>query len=320
MTRTDWAWQELGLRADANPDQLRAAYRDLVQVWHPDRFAHDPRLRRKAEEKLKNINRAYEMLTRSVDNERSSDASATGTTTATHGFSRSAKSRADAASSKEHQQGSRWSGRTSGHQVAHDETNERPSQSPWRRLRRPDIAIPIAIVVLALFARVAGNRTAVNVRIEREHETVTMQRLTRDLLRNGAYSLPDTMRSPFRLVEGTYQSDAGDSVWMGDSIGYGDVNADGHEDAVVTIVANTGGSGSFVHVVVLFNTRGTYRQGPHLLLGDRVIITGLHVQSNNIMVDLMDHAPGDGLCCPSQAKTIRLVVRGSQIVGREAGG
>jgi len=48
--------------------QLKQAYRDLVQVWHPDRHAHHERLRNKAEEKMKEINQAYEALQSSLIN------------------------------------------------------------------------------------------------------------------------------------------------------------------------------------------------------------------------------------------------------------
>ena len=37
-------YEVLGVRADASPDELRQAYRDLVKVWHPDRFGGDARL------------------------------------------------------------------------------------------------------------------------------------------------------------------------------------------------------------------------------------------------------------------------------------
>ena len=40
-------------------DEAREAYVDMVRVWHPDRFTNNPRLRKKAEEKLKEINIAY---------------------------------------------------------------------------------------------------------------------------------------------------------------------------------------------------------------------------------------------------------------------
>jgi hypothetical protein len=52
----------LGLTPGASAQEAKAAYRDLAKVWHPDRFAHDPRLQRKAEEQLKGINDAYQRL------------------------------------------------------------------------------------------------------------------------------------------------------------------------------------------------------------------------------------------------------------------
>ena len=48
----------------ATVGELKGAYRDLVKVWHPDRFDHDPALQLKAQEKLKEINRAYETIRR----------------------------------------------------------------------------------------------------------------------------------------------------------------------------------------------------------------------------------------------------------------
>jgi hypothetical protein len=53
----------LGVAEGASAQELKVAYRDLAKVWHPDRFAHDPRLQQKAQEKLKEINEAYEQLT-----------------------------------------------------------------------------------------------------------------------------------------------------------------------------------------------------------------------------------------------------------------
>ena len=56
------AYLTLGLEAGASPDEIKQAYRDLVRVWHPDRFGHDERLRLIAQDKLKEINGAYELL------------------------------------------------------------------------------------------------------------------------------------------------------------------------------------------------------------------------------------------------------------------
>jgi curved DNA-binding protein CbpA len=52
----------LELDRDASPGELKQAYKDMVSVWHPDRFSSNPRLRKKAEEKLKQANLAYETL------------------------------------------------------------------------------------------------------------------------------------------------------------------------------------------------------------------------------------------------------------------
>lgn len=55
--------ETLGLRPGATREELKTAYRDMAKVWHPDRFAHDPRLQSMAQEKLKEINEAYKQLT-----------------------------------------------------------------------------------------------------------------------------------------------------------------------------------------------------------------------------------------------------------------
>jgi DnaJ domain len=52
----------LALRPGATSVEIKEAYRDLVKVWHPDRFGTDARLREKAEDKLKEINKAYRVL------------------------------------------------------------------------------------------------------------------------------------------------------------------------------------------------------------------------------------------------------------------
>lgn len=45
-------------------EEVKCSYRELVKVWHPDRFGGDPKLQRKAGEKLKEINLAYEWISK----------------------------------------------------------------------------------------------------------------------------------------------------------------------------------------------------------------------------------------------------------------
>lgn len=52
----------LGLKLPVTSEEIKAAYRDLVKVWHPDRFENDPRLRNKAEEQFKYVQAAFTAL------------------------------------------------------------------------------------------------------------------------------------------------------------------------------------------------------------------------------------------------------------------
>ena len=63
MTSLDKNFEILELKPGASLDEIKRAYHDLAQVWHPDRYSHSSRLRRKAEERFKIINEAYQQLT-----------------------------------------------------------------------------------------------------------------------------------------------------------------------------------------------------------------------------------------------------------------
>ena len=52
----------LGLTRGTDAKTGRRIWRGLVRHWHPDRFAHNPELRVLAEERLKEINRAWEVV------------------------------------------------------------------------------------------------------------------------------------------------------------------------------------------------------------------------------------------------------------------
>ena len=55
------SFEILRLEPDASIENLKLAYKDMVNVWHPDRFLHNPRLKEKAEKQLQEINQAYEV-------------------------------------------------------------------------------------------------------------------------------------------------------------------------------------------------------------------------------------------------------------------
>lgn len=52
----------LELDVSASASDIKSAYRELVKVWHPDRFQGDQKLEERAERRLKELNEAYDWL------------------------------------------------------------------------------------------------------------------------------------------------------------------------------------------------------------------------------------------------------------------
>jgi curved DNA-binding protein CbpA len=55
-------YEVLGIQAPALPEAVRQAYKAQVKFFHPDRFSGDPDQQRLAQERLKEVNAAYEAL------------------------------------------------------------------------------------------------------------------------------------------------------------------------------------------------------------------------------------------------------------------
>lgn len=66
-------YEILGVKRDATQEEIKAAYRELAKTYHPDNFPEET-MKKLAEEKMKEINEAYDFLTRS--NEKASGYSA----------------------------------------------------------------------------------------------------------------------------------------------------------------------------------------------------------------------------------------------------
>ena len=71
MKSVDKCCKILRVDPSATPEQLKKAYRDLVKEWHPDRFLYNPRLHSQAQEKLREINDAYDQLQSLISNSQS---------------------------------------------------------------------------------------------------------------------------------------------------------------------------------------------------------------------------------------------------------
>ena len=56
------AYRLLEIDHDAPLEAVKRAYRDMVKVWHPDRFPHDERLRARATAKTAELNEAFQLV------------------------------------------------------------------------------------------------------------------------------------------------------------------------------------------------------------------------------------------------------------------
>ena len=53
----------LGVKPDASDEEIKRAYRELARKYHPDNYQNNP-LADLAEEKMKEINEAYDTITK----------------------------------------------------------------------------------------------------------------------------------------------------------------------------------------------------------------------------------------------------------------
>jgi len=130
--------------------------------------------------------------------------------------------------------------------------------------------------------------------------------ITLETLKNAEYQAQNGMKL-VKLVNGTYQEGSGTdflSVSMLDAFAFGDLNADGMQDAAVVLAENYGGTGQFEYLVpVFFIAGGAISPSSGFFLGDRVKVNSMSITGGTITLDMLVQAPNDGLCCPSLPMT-----------------
>lgn len=71
MNRTE-ALHILGLEDNATADDIKIAYRETVQILHPDKFAGNEKLQSRATEQFKRLQEAYDLLSTASSGDRAS--------------------------------------------------------------------------------------------------------------------------------------------------------------------------------------------------------------------------------------------------------
>lgn len=140
------------------------------------------------------------------------------------------------------------------------------------------------------------------------------------VLPNAEYSIEGTRTGKAQLKGGSFEESIAPGsatkikVQLGKEQAAGDVNGDGAEDAVVTLVVNSGGSGTFTYLVVVLNEKGTAKPGTPVLLGDRIIVQSLAIQSGSVIVTLLTRKADEPMSAePKIAITRNFKLQGDQL-------
>lgn len=129
--------------------------------------------------------------------------------------------------------------------------------------------------------------------------------LTLDTLKNAEYPTDLTDSKKVKLTDGKYEEpvsyDPGSKliVMLDSEYAVGDINGDGVEDAAAVLVGNSGGTGVFYQLAAVLNDGGKARPVAQIIIGDRITLKGISIQSGVIAVGMVTQGPDDPLCCPT---------------------
>jgi hypothetical protein len=134
-----------------------------------------------------------------------------------------------------------------------------------------------------------------------EAENAATNAALAEQLPNLAYPIDVVPGGVAQLEDGVYQEPAAPgsatmiTVKLGEQQAYGDLNGDGVDDAATTLVADPGGSGTFVYLSAVLDEQGTGVPVSSVLLGDRVAVQSLAIYEQQITVEFLTRAEGEAM-------------------------
>ena len=143
---------------------------------------------------------------------------------------------------------------------------------------------------------------------------------TREELANTSYLNDFAKSGVVLLVNGMYREPVAEGsateliVTLTNHAVFGDVTGDEAEDAVVVLVSQPGGSGSFYDLAVVRKQDEALTNMAHIQLGDRVQIKNMHLENSEIVVDMLTQGPDDPMCCPTQYVSNRYIIENGELV------
>jgi len=151
-------------------------------------------------------------------------------------------------------------------------------------------------------------------------QTPWYQPITVSVLKNAQYHSPEW--GDFQLVNGRYYRTPQNPMdspqtyltQLEDRVAFGDLDADGREDAVAFLSTQNGGTGHFIEMAAVLSQPGRVYNTSTVDLGDRVGVESAQITGGVITLGMRVHGPNDPLCCASQAETWQFQLENGQLV------
>lgn len=140
--------------------------------------------------------------------------------------------------------------------------------------------------------------------------------LTEETLLN-ARLLSPMLQAPIQLVEGSF-SGVVDGVDLTaralPGIQFGELNGDGIPDAAWLLAEDTGGSGVFVSLMVVYSQAELFRQAPGILIDDRPVIDVVSIEDGVVKISGLVHGPNDPMVDPTTVISAEYRLFGDRLV------
>ena len=120
-----------------------------------------------------------------------------------------------------------------------------------------------------------------------------------EALPNAVYPIELASGGKAQLKDGYFEEEAAPGsatktkITLGKLQAVGDVNGDGLEDALVTLVADPGGSGTFTYLALVLNQDGKPEPLAAVMLGDRIIVKSLSIQNGIVQITMFTRKPDE---------------------------
>jgi hypothetical protein len=145
--------------------------------------------------------------------------------------------------------------------------------------------------------------------------------LTRAQIETFTYDLGDTSSvadGKVPLVNGGWTDPVvGSSFTLHPTHAIGDLDGDGHVDAVAILIESSVGTGSFYYMFAVMNRDGHPVQlGEPEWLGDRTVVERLTIDRKGIIsIRYVTHGDDDPACCPTMKIEDRYRVENGKLIG-----